>query len=371
MSRFHASGRSSVRLGGAFSRRHLLAGIGVTALASQARPWRGIAGTRQAADALVKGVYLNPLAGDIDSELALLVDLIDRTELNALVIDVKEDGVYVDTGVPLFQEAGTVLAFYDVDAVLETLRANNIYSIARLVAFKDTLLATARPDLAVLDSGTELPWQDMNGVSWVNPLLDEVQAANVAFAVELAERGFDEIQFDYVRFPTDGDLEAMDFGEPVDAALQIATITAFLASATDELAPLETACSADVFGYTLLQADIGIGQNVASLSDAVDYISPMLYPSHFPEGSIDVPGHPNDFPAETIETSFAAGVEMLGDDLSLLRPWLQDFSLPGMTEYGPDDVRAQIDAAEAAGASGWMIWNAANVYQEAAFTPAE
>jgi len=129
---------------------------------------------------------------------------------------------------------------------------------------------------------------------------------------------------------------------------------------------------ADIFGYTLFVSDdLGIGQNAVRLAPHYDVLCPMVYPSHFPAGSIAVPGHPNDSPYETIQISMAVGADRFGGVAAGLRPWLQDFSLPGMTPYGTAQVRAQIDAAEAAGTGGWMLWGPDNVYHEDALTPAE
>ena len=362
------SGRGSAAT---FSRRRALGGLAGTALAGAIGLSARLTGAIQAApdEFVAKAVYLNPTTDD-GYDLDRLLGLIERTELNALVIDVKEEGVYVDTDVALFRDAGTVVPYYDVAAVLDALRANDVYAIARLVAFKDTPLAEARPDLAVLDAATGGPWRDMNGVAWVNPFNEEVRAGLIDLAVELAGRGFDEIQFDYVRFPTDGDLEAMDFGREVTEAVRVETITGFLGEARENIAAVGATTGADVFGFTLLLDDIGIGQNVAEIAEVVDYVCPMVYPSHFPNGSIAVDGHPNDFPYETIEISLGASEERVAGARGKLRPWLQDFSLPGMSDYGAAEVRAQIDAAEANGAAGWMIWNAVSVYHEDAFAPA-
>ncbi|HLL51368.1 MAG TPA: putative glycoside hydrolase [Thermomicrobiales bacterium] len=354
-----------------FSRRQTLRGLAGTALVAGTGLSARLAEATYAAqdEFAAKAVYLNPLMDD-GYDLDRLLGLIDRTELNALVIAVKEEGVYVDTGVELFREASTVVPYYDVVAVLDALHAHDIYTIARLVVFKDTPLAEARPDLAVVNAGTGDPWHDMNGVAWVNPFSEEIWAANIDLAVELAVLGFYEIQFDYVRFPTDGDLEAMDFGREVTESVQVETITGFLSEARTNLAAVGAKVGADVFGYTLLLDDKGIGQNVGRIAEVVDYVCPMVYPSHFPNGSLAVDGHPNDFPYETIEISLSVGEEKFAGSRGKIRPWLQDFSMPDMSDYGAAEVCAQIDAAEANGATGWMIWNAASVYHEDAFVPA-
>jgi hypothetical protein len=366
--------RVSVGLGcgaaAAHSRRRALQGLVGTAFAGATGLSAGLTGVTYAApdEFIAKAVYLNPTMDD-GYDLDRLLGLIERTELNALVIDVKEEGVYVDTGVALFQEASTVVPYYVVAMVLDALHAHDVYAIARQVVFKDTPLAEARPDLAVADAVTGGPWRDMNGVAWVNPFSEDVWTANIDLAAELVGRGFDEIQFDYVRFPTDGDIEAMDFGREVTESVRVETIAGFLSEARANLAAGGARVGADVFGFTLILDDIGIGQNVGRIAEVVDYVCPMVYPSHFPNGSIAVDGHPNDFPYETIEISLGAGEEKVAGLMGKLRPWLQDFSLPGMSDYGPAEVRAQIDAAEANGAAGWMVWNAASVYHEDAFAP--
>ena len=352
------------------SRRQALQGLAGAALAGASGLSARLAGATSAAqeEFVARAVYLNPLMDD-GYDLGRLLDLIDRTELNALVIDVKEEGVFVDTEVDLFRQGGTVVPYYDVVAVLDALRAHDVYAIARQVVFKDTPLAIARPDLAVADAATGAPWRDMNGVAWVNPFSEEVWTPNIDLALELAGLGFDEIQFDYVRFPTDGDLEAMNFGREVTEPVRVETIAGFLGEARANLAALGARLAADVFGFTLILDDIGIGQNVRRLAEVVDYVCPMVYPSHFPGGSIAVDGHPNDFPYETIAISLSAGEEKVAEARARIRPWLQDFSLPGMSDYGPAEVRAQIDAAEANDAAGWMIWNFASVYHQDAFVP--
>ena len=357
------------------TRRKVLAGAGTVLAAPLLAGPRPVGARQDASEVsgqLVKAIYFNPLVSTDNADFLRLLDLIERTELNALVVDVKEDGgVYYPTEVPLFRDAGTFAPVLDVEGVVAALRQRGIRSIARLVTFKDSGLAWARPDLAVIDDGTGDPWLDYGDGSWLNPFAPEVQTETIALAEELAGLGFDEIQFDYVRFPSDGDLERVDYGQAASDVLKIETIASFLGDAQQSLAARQVTTAADVFGFTLLQDDIGIGQNLRALAPVCDVLCPMTYPSHYPEGSIDVPGHPNDFPAETLAQSLEAGRERVADNLGLLRPWLQDFTLPGMSPYGAADVRAQIDATEAAGAGGWMIWDASNEYSTEAFRLAE
>ncbi len=318
----------------------------------------------------IKAVYINPLISDMEADLDRLIDLIDRTELNALVIDIKQDTVYYDTGIAFFHDAGAVAPLYDPAAIVTKLHEHGIYAIARLVVFQDSLVAESRPDLAVLDVTNGTPWRDMNGVAWVNAMEQELWGVNANLAVEAASFGFDEIQYDYVRFPTDGDLTVMDFGQPYTYEARISAIVGFLTLTQERLGPTGAKLGADVFGYTLLvDDDLGIGQNVLLIAPLVDFLCPMIYPSHFPEGSLALDGHPNDFPYETIEISMALAAQKMPGLMLKVRPWLQDFSLPWLSTYEAADVRAQIDAAEAGGAGGWMLWDPNNRYHELALQP--
>ena len=317
----------------------------------------------------VKGIYFSTALSNTPEDIDRLINLINTTELNAIVIDVKEELVFYDSQVPFFRDAGTVQPSLDLPKLLQTMRDNNIYTIARQVVFKDSLVAEARPDLAVKNEQTGEPWRDMNDVSWVNPTNEILWQANVDMAVELAQLGFDEIQYDYVRFPTDGDLSTMDFGVEYNQANREAAIEGFLKLSHEALIPTGAKLSADVFGYTMLvDDDLGIGQNFASLVDYVDYLSPMVYPSHYGDSAIGY-APPNDYPYELISDSMVRARGMLGGNARPIRPWLQDFDFPGMTPYGPKEVRAQIDAVEENGGSGWLLWDPNNVYTAEALNP--
>ena len=317
----------------------------------------------------IKAIYYNPNISNTEEDVDRLINLINTTEVNALVIDVKEEIIFYDSQVEFFQEVDTINPIMDLPALLARLKEHNIYTIARHVVFKDGLVAEARPDLAVLNNVTGEVWRDMNGVAWVNPMMHELWDANIALSVELAELGFDEIQYDYVRFPTDGDLSTMDFGLPYNEENRVNAITKFMKRSQEALLPTGAKLSADVFGFTVLVPDdLGIGQDLTELAPYLDYLSPMVYPSHFPNGAMGLDGHPNDYPYETIELSMEAGKSQLGSALQL-RPWLQDFDFFDMIPYGVEEVRAQIDAAEDVGTSGWMLWDPNNVYTVGALGP--
>jgi hypothetical protein len=319
----------------------------------------------------VKGVYLNGTAAGNAQVVAEIIALIDSTELNAVVVDIKDGLIFYDSDVTFFEKAGAVDPTYDARALVEQFHEHGIYVIARQVAFKDPLVAEAYPNLAVKDDESGKPWRGWAGEAWVNPLRTALYRPNVAIAVEAAALGFDEVQYDYVRFP-DGDLSGADFGKNYnDPNKRIGALTTLLSMTQDALRPLGVALSADVFGWMMLvDDDQGIGQRFQDIAAVVDYISPMVYPSRFPEGSVSVPGHPNDFPYDTIQISVSMGMWKIPGSELKMRPWLQDFSLPGQSEYGANEIRAQIDAAEDVGSSGWMVWNVNATYVSGAYKQA-
>ncbi len=317
----------------------------------------------------IKGIYYNPNISNTQADLDRLIKLIDTTELNAIVIDVKEEIVFDNTAVKLFNDSGTVNPILDLPTLLKTLQDHHIYTIARQVIFKDGLVAEKNPELAVKSTKTGKAWRDMNDVAWVNPTNQQLWKANAEMAVELAKLGFDEIQYDYVRFPTDGDLSTMDFGVAYNQANREAAIGGFLKMSHEMLIPTGAKLSADIFGYTMLvDDDLGIGQNISQVYKDVDFVSPMVYPSHYGESALGY-SPPNDYPFEIIEISMAQAKKRMDGHTLPIRPWLQDFSFPGMTPYGEKEVRAQIDATEQGGGSGWLLWDPNNTYTAAALDP--
>jgi hypothetical protein len=323
--------------------------------------------------AMIKAVYANiGVLGDPE-RWNRLIEIADTTEINAIVIDVKQDTIYYDTQVPFFRNIeGMVVPAIDPTALLAELDEHGIYSIARMVVFKDPVVAEARHDLAVGNEVTGDVWRDMNGAAWVNAFNEELWQANADLGAELATLGFDEVQYDYIRFPSDGDLTTTDFGRDYTEANRRAAISGAVALGAQEVHAAGANFAVDLFPIVALMGDDqGIGQTVQDLAPMVDYICLMVYPSHFETGNIPVDGPPNDFPAETVTYTMQKAEELIPGTMAKMRPWLQDFTYPleGYAAYGPDEVRAQIDAAEAAGVSGWMLWNAAGEFEVAALAP--
>lgn len=314
-----------------------------------------------------KAIYLTADVAADPQRFQEMIALVERTELNAMVIDLKDStgSVYYDTRVRLAHDIGAVNPILDPKAVVAALHERGIYAIARIVVFEDPVLAEHRPEWAIHVPDGSL-WRTWNGLAWVNAHRHEVWEYDTALAREAAELGFDEIQLDYIRFPSDGPLDEAEYGVPHNAETRAAAIRDFLAGVRAALAPTPAYLAVDVFGLTFWElSDGGIGQNLEAIAPVVDYICPMIYPSHFYPGSMgfDIP---NDHPYEVILWSLENGGERVPEAAPKFRPWLQDFSYGEGIPYGDAEVRAQIDAAEDFGSSGWMLWNAASDYHEGA-----
>lgn len=306
----------------------------------------------------IKAVYANFNTFAEPGAFEELIEIANTTEINAIVVDIKQDWVFYDSQVEFFRDAGAVNPAYDAAEILQMMEDNGIYSIARLVVFQDPVVAEARPDLAVGDTNGGL-WRNEQGTAWVNAFHEELWDANIELALEAAELGFDEIQYDYVRFPSDGDLSTADFGShEYTAENRENAITEFMRRSYEAIQPTGTKFAADLFGWITMNDDEQyIGQRFSQLVPHMDYVNMMIYPSHYDEGNIAAaPGHPNDYPYETILEALERADELAPGNAAKFRPWLQDFDYGGLRAYEAEDVRAQIDAAEDFGASGWMLW---------------
>lgn len=318
----------------------------------------------------VRGIYMTGHTVSNQKKFDELIKLIDETELNAVVIDVKSDEGMVLYQTELkdvqFSGANNNIIIKDIDAVLKYLQKKNIYAIARIVTFKDNKAASKFPNLAVKTANGTV-WRDRNGQAWLNPYNKESWDYVLDIAEEAAAKGFEEIQFDYVRFPTDGNLKSIDYGA-LKNKNKAQAIGDFLKYSRDRLSEMGAVTSADVFGLvTTAENDMNIGQQLEYLADSVDVICPMVYPSHYGKGSYGV-AEPDFEPYKIVNYSMKKAKERLDNNensTAKLRPWLQDFSaayLPRYKKYGPAEIRAQIKATNDAGVKEWILWNASNRY---------
>jgi hypothetical protein len=305
----------------------------------------------------MRGVHvtmaLASLDGKIDDYLSLT-----RDGLNTLELDVKDENgeIGFHAPVPLARRIGSVRTYYRPAEVVRKVRAKGVYLIGRVVVFEDPVLAEGSPDMAIQYRSGGV-WHNNAGLGWGNPYDKRVWKYNVDVAAAAARAGFDEIQFDYVRFPTDGDLRNAAFQVKRQEPKAV-TISRFLAYARSRLKPLGVRVSADVFGLSATR-NMGIGQDPARLAKHLDAIYPMVYPSHFTAGEYNLPD-PNAQPGRTVGLALADfAVALTGQKVRLV-PWLQDFSLG--RQYTLDDVRLQILAARDASAEGFLLWNPDGVY---------
>jgi hypothetical protein len=281
-----------------------------------------------------------------------LIRIADETEINTLVIDVKDSGVYLDD--------------YIKDLVSE-LHQKNIYAIARMVVFQDNSQISNHPDWYFKkDDGTL--WQDKKGLYWLDPENREVWDYNISMAKEAIDAGFDEINFDYIRYPAFVKDEDVNFPPEDRIVVKSQVINEFSQYLTSELKKYDPGIklSADVFAYSMLRTDdLRIGQVFKELYDYFDYVCPMIYPSHYIPGNFGFE-NPADYPYEVVLKTIESGKAQLGEkDLKKLRPWLQDFNIGAM--YDGEMVRKQKQAVYDSGlTAGWLLWNPRNVYTESA-----
>lgn len=311
-----------------------------------------------------------PKAGD-PAAWAELLTLARNSAVNALVIDTKDERgrVFHDTSVSLAHEIGAVTVAYDLDQVLADMEGLGLYKITRIVTFQDPPLAAYDPSLAVTDADTGRPWETDNGRAWLDPTNPEAWEYPLALAEEACRRGFDEIQFDYVRFPSDGDISKLEFdnvsfSEYYSAEAQqkrVDTIAAFLTEAHSRLHPMGCAVAADIFAITLeSRTDEGIGQMPGPLSSAVDVLSPMIYSYAYRSGWKGF-ADPNEHAVEIVAYALEAGATRL-DGYSVYRPWVQRAFLD------PDEIRAVQNEVESRDL-GWMLWSATTDFNEQMLPP--
>ena len=292
------------------------------------------------------------------------LDLMKETDVNALVIDVKGDrGILTyKSNVPRVEEVGAQkqVIIKDIHGLIRSMRERGVYTIARIVVFKDNILGAARPDLTVKTQDGKT-FYDREHLIWVDPSSKEVWDYNISLAVEAAQYGFDEIQFDYVRFP---DKKGLRFSVPNTEENRVKNISGFLAEASRALAPYNVFVAADVFGYASWNLDdTQIGQRLDAITPHVDYISLMLYPSGFQFG---IPGYRNPvaYPYEIVSLSLKKAQERTAIAPIRFRPWLQAFRDYAFDRrhFRDHEISSQIRAAEDFGSGGWMLWNPRNIY---------
>ena len=316
----------------------------------------------------VKALYMSEYGISSSVLRDPVLNIIHHGGANALVVNIKSDhGLLVyPSQIPLAEKIGArkLTLIKSLPDLVNNGHAQGIYMIARIVTFKDDPLVTARPDLGIHKPDGSL-FTDKEHLHWADNTQPEARAYNIAIGVEAAKAGFDEVQYDYVRFPDFA--QKLTFHGPTDEANRIKSIASFLDEAHKALAPYNTFLSADIFGYTAWNTnDTGIGQHLEDLIGKVDYVCPMLYPSGFQYG---IPGHPKPMATTNdiyniIKLSLDNSIKRTNANPRKFRPWLQAFRdyAFGKLIYGKEQVDIQIKAANDAHVDGWQLWNPGNHY---------
>lgn len=336
----------------------------------------------------VKALYVTAAVASVPNLMDEYIDLIDRTELNAIVIDLKSDLrddlglVYYDSQVPLVKELKLSQPYIDMPALVQRLKDKGIYTIARIQLFShDNMLSDARPEWSIRLRETGEVYADYPGpgirYAYLDPTNQNVWDYNIALGVEAAQMGFDEVNYDYIRFPdwfgTKAEFaQKLQFSEPIDPATNpgrmFEVITEFMDEAHRAVNGAGAKMSICVFGRVVLGGSLTIAQDMQLMGAHTDYIAPMPYPSLWWPDAFDIPD-PVSEPYKVLDAANAAGVKEIGGQYARMRPWLQDHTDPWaykVVKYGPAEVRAQIDATEKyPEIDGWMLYDSANAYKGA------
>lgn len=318
----------------------------------------------------VKAVYMSQCLVSDKALRDKIVALINDTELNSVVIDVKDySGRISFVSADLFWSKSVSKTCFarDMFDFVDSLHRDGIYVIGRVTVFQDPYFVSRRSDLAVTRaSDQQMVWKDFKGISYLDPGAREVWDYLIALAREAHDVGFDELNFDYIRFPSDGNMSDIYF--PFSEAIINAdpehgkelVLQEFFSYLNRELKKDGIIISADLFGMTTTNTDdLNIGQVLEDALSHFDYVAPMVYPSHYPSGFIGI-SNPAQKPYEVVKYSMEHAVRRASTTPQKLRPWLQDFNLGAV--YTPDMVRAQMQAVYDSGLNSWMLWNAANRY---------
>jgi len=322
----------------------------------------------------VRGIYVTSSSASLTKRVDDLIALSKRTKINAFVIDVKEDDgtllFKMEAGAKYNPNANRRSPIKDINKFMKKLKDNNIYTIARIVSFKDPTYAKANPDKAIITKATGKPFTNSDGVIWVSPHDRYLWEYNIAVAKEAALVGFDEIQFDYVRFPASngGKLDKeLDYRNP-NKESKPETIQKYLQYARKELEPLGVYIAADVYGQVgSLPDDMALGQHWESVSNVVDYICPMIYPSHYGKGVYGLPV-PDAEPYKTVYRSTQDSMNRNAniDTPAMIRPWIQAFTarwVKGYIVYGPEQIELQVKALKDLGINEYILWSPTNKYR--------
>ncbi|MCK8816982.1 putative glycoside hydrolase [Natroniella sulfidigena] len=304
----------------------------------------------------IKGLYISGWAAGDQRRIERLMNEVEKSDLNAVVIDLKDAAGRI-TFSKDFGAASQDAMIRDLQELIAEFQRRGVYTIGRQVLFKDAILAQQEEHALQYYIGEEE--EIIHSEKWTDPYSDDVWNYNLEIAQQAIDLGLDELKFDYIRFPTLSQESSLTIREREEYS-KSEIIIEFLKYANQELDKQDTLISADVFGLTTtIEGDLGIGQDITKMVEHLDYISPMIYPSHYSPRMYGL-ANPDSAPYQVIYESLADAREKLGEESYKLRPWLQDFSM--QHRYGEQEVREQIEAVKDSQVSGWLLWNPRSVY---------
>lgn len=324
----------------------------------------------------VKGIYVTGYTFQNDKKMSEIIETIESTELNTIVIDIQDDAGYwmFPPQEPILTKVGISKYALDRETFsdkLQALQDRGIYTIVRVVTFQSPESRHAYPALSLRHKNGTI-WQNWKGISWLDMTNPKAWEIPVAKAREAITIGFDEVQFDYIRFPSDGYISQIAYHDLPDGKAKHEVMVEFLQYLNRELEAYKIPLSADIFGFTYIRAqaenDLNIGQRVIDFAQYFDHLSPMVYPSHYPSGFLGLKNPALD-PYTIVNIASRDGNDLINrvqNPRAESRPWLQYFNLGA--QYDRAKIQAQIDAVEAYPNSGWIFWNPRNQYEASYFT---
>ena len=321
----------------------------------------------------LKGIYMTSWVASTLDWREQIIKMIDKTEINALVVDVKDytgNISFLVDNEELKKVEADLNRIRNVREFVNDLHHRNIYIIARIAVFQDPYFVKIHPELAVQSKAHAAPWKDKKGLTWIDVCARDYWDYTIAVAKESVNQGFDEINFDYIRFPSDGVIDDMTFIHCPSSESKADSLENFFRYLKENMKDAGVPISADLFGLTTTADngnDLNIGQIIERAAPHFDYIAPMVYPSHYPRG-FDGYKNPADHPYEIIFEAMQSAsqkLEAVGISKNKLRPWLQDFDLGA--DYNADMVRAQKKAVYDAGLTSWLMWDPRVEYTEGAY----
>ena len=319
----------------------------------------------------VRGIYMTSWIASTKSLRDKLIKLVEDTELNSLIIDVKDytgKVAFLMKNQKVLEAGSSEERIKDIKEFIEELHGKNIYTIGRIAVFQDSYLAKVRPDLAVKRNDGITNWKDDKGTAWLDPCSKEVWEYTIAIAREAESVGFDELNFDYIRFPSDGNMNDIKYLHCDNTLNKADLLESFFYYLKKEISDLRVPISADLFGLVTINTDdLKIGQVLERAEPYFDYISPMVYPSHYPKDYNGL-ANPAAKPYEIIKLSLDSAVARLlaaSSSPFKLRPWLQDFDLGA--NYDAAMIRKEKQAVYDAGLNSWLMWSPSNKYTIDAF----